>query len=206
MTTIYLMRHAHKNENINYSYDIKNIQELDEKRILSPMGENQAIELCNNNELKNINYIYTSNYVRTMLTVNYLSAKNNLKINVDKDLGERIKSKLKLNVPNNYRINQIMNENYRLQLGESRKQVQNRMEKIINKLINIHNGENILIVSHKNAITMYLLKWCEFIIIDEKVQLKYKDKIIHNGIWNGEPETFKLVFDNQNLVQIDKII
>ena len=63
-TTIYLVRHA---ETINEK-GIRNTNEdsqmINEKEILSIEGEEQAKKLSENNELKNLDIIWSSSYAR----------------------------------------------------------------------------------------------------------------------------------------------
>ena len=60
-----------------------------EKIILSIEGERKAKELSEREELKNIDVLYSSNYVRAIATAKYIANKNNLNINIDERLGER---------------------------------------------------------------------------------------------------------------------
>lgn len=60
-----------------------------EKIILSIEGERKAKELNEREELKNIDVLYSSNYVRAIATAKYIANKNNLNINIDERLGER---------------------------------------------------------------------------------------------------------------------
>lgn len=88
-TIIYLIRHSEQlktNEKCNATEDeqIKN-----EKIILSEAGEKMAKELSLNEELQNIDAVYSSNYARAIATAKYIATQNNLKINIDERLGER---------------------------------------------------------------------------------------------------------------------
>lgn len=66
-----------------------NEQIKNEQIILSANGEKKAYELSLIDELKNIDIIYSSNYIRAISTAKYIALRNNLKINVDERLGER---------------------------------------------------------------------------------------------------------------------
>ena len=53
---------------------------------LSDNGEILAEELSDRAELKNIDVLYSSNYVRAISTAKYIAKKNNIKINIDEGL------------------------------------------------------------------------------------------------------------------------
>ena len=75
---------------INSTYlSCENEQIKNEKIILSIEGEKKAQELSEKEELKNIDILYSSNYVRAIATAKYIADKNNISINIDERLGER---------------------------------------------------------------------------------------------------------------------
>lgn len=88
MTTIYLIRHS-KPLKVNNTFNADNLQIQNEKSSLSIDGEQIAKQKLNNGEFKNIDILYSSNYVRTIQTAKYIADNNNLDINVVSDLGER---------------------------------------------------------------------------------------------------------------------
>ena len=88
MTTIYLIRHS-KPLKVNNNSNSDSLQIQNEKSSLSIEGENIAREKLNNEELQNIDIIYSSNYVRAIQTAKYLAERNDLEINIDSELGER---------------------------------------------------------------------------------------------------------------------
>ena len=88
MITIYLIRHSKPLE-VNNDYTNDNLQLQNEKKILSKEGENIAKEKFNSSIFSNIDYIYSSNYVRAISTAKYIAEKNNLKISIIDELGER---------------------------------------------------------------------------------------------------------------------
>lgn len=57
-----------------------------EQNPLSDKGEILAQELSKIAELKNIDVLYSSNYVRAISTAKYIAEKNNIKINIDERL------------------------------------------------------------------------------------------------------------------------
>lgn len=88
-TIIYLIRHSEQLK-IKGSYLAGEDEQVkNEKIILSIEGERKAKEFSEKEELKNIDVLYSSNYVRAIATAKYIADKNNVDINVDDRLGER---------------------------------------------------------------------------------------------------------------------
>ena len=205
MTTIYLIRHS-KPLKVNNTFNSDNLQIQNEKSSLSIEGEQIAQEKLNKNEFANIDVLFSSNYVRAIQTAKYLSAKNNLEINVISDLGERkfgIDSWDQL--PENFERKQFLDENYKIGDGESQKEVSNRMYSSIMKILDENKNKSIAIVSHATAISYLLKKWCDIQVIDDKLRYSFNNNIILDGYFNY-CETFKLVFDDNNkIINIENI-
>ena len=83
MTIVYLVRHAntfkiHKGiEEVNENLLFSNI-----KTPLSINGEEIAKKLSLNEEFKNLDVVYSSDYVRCMATAKYFAFNNNLKVKI----------------------------------------------------------------------------------------------------------------------------
>lgn len=88
-TIIYLIRHSEQLKMNSKYLSSEDEQIKNEKIILSIEGERKAKELSEREELKNIDVLYSSNYVRAIATAKYRANKNNLNINIDERLGER---------------------------------------------------------------------------------------------------------------------
>ena len=88
-TIIYLIRHSEqlKIKGNVLSKDSDQVQ--NEKIVLSVDGEEKARILSENEELHKIDVLFSSNYARAISTAKYISAKNNIEINIDERLGER---------------------------------------------------------------------------------------------------------------------
>lgn len=199
MTTIYLIRHS-KPMKVNNTFNKDNLQLQNEKSSLSIEGEQIAKDKLNKKEFDGIDIIFSSNYVRTIQTAKYLSEKNNAEINVISDLGERkfgIDSWDEL--PDNFERKQFLDENYKLNNGESQKEVRDRMYSVIMKILNKYPNKRIAIVSHGTAISYLLKKWCDVNIVDDKLRYRFKNEIILDGYFNY-CETFRLVFDDENKI------
>lgn len=205
MTTIYLIRHS-KPLKVNNTFNADNLQIQNEKSSLSIDGEQIAKQKLNNSEFKNIDILYSSNYVRTIQTAKYIADNNNLDINVVSDLGERkfgIESWEQL--PENFERKQFLDENYKIGNGESQKEVADRMYSAIMEILNENKNKRIAIVSHATAISYLLKKWCDIQIVDDKLRYTFNNNILLDGYFDY-CETFKLEFDDiNNLINIENI-
>ena len=85
-TIVYLIRHSVRFNNKEMIESYKTTQNAllkNEKIVLSVTGEKRAEILSNEEELQDIDVVYTSNCVRTLQTAKYLLEKQNLKANID---------------------------------------------------------------------------------------------------------------------------
>lgn len=205
MTTIYFIRHS-KPLNVNNTYTNDNLQIQNEKKILSLEGEKMAKESFDSDIFNNIDCVYSSNYIRAISTAKYVSEKNNLKINIIDDLGERkfgISSWDEL--PKDFERKQFLDENYKIGDGESQKEVRNRMDVAIMRILHENKDKIIAIFSHATAISYLFKKWCDIKIVEDKLRYTFNDNVIFDGYFDY-CETFKLEFDNNfNLINIKNI-
>lgn len=207
ITTLYLIRHSVRMPtSIIESYNTTQSELLlNEKIILNTIGEQRAKILCSKEELQNIDVVYTSNCVRTLQTAKYMLESQNLKVNIDDRLDERRKGISNSDQVPNWFEKQYYDENYKTIGGESQKDVKNRMNEVINEILNRHKDKRIAIFSHGYAITFYLLKFCKLLDIhDKKLKYEYNGKILFDRSINA-PEVFKLTFDNLELKNIELI-
>lgn len=205
MTTIYLIRHS-KPQDIDYNNN-DSFQIQNEKQHLSKEGIELALNKLNIQELKNIDALYSSNYTRAIETAKYISLfNNNIDININNNLGER---KFGINswneLPNDFYKKQFIDENYKINNGESRKEVKNRMYNTIIDIINKNKDRKIAIVSHATAITFLLKKWCNIEINNNKLKCSFNNNVFYYGSIDY-CEIFKLIFDNNKLINIENII
>lgn len=201
MTEVYLIRHS-KRLKVNYIQTKDSLQLQNEKEILSIEGEKLAREKFENNKFNNIDVLFSSNYVRAIGTAKYLANKNNLDINIIDNFGER---KYGINdwseKPQDFELKQLEDENYKLPNGESAKEVSDRMYKALMEIINKYQNKRIAIVTHSIAI-LYLLKiWCDINVKNKTCFYKGKE-LFKNIDYCG---TFKLVFDNDKLIDVERI-
>ena len=203
MTTIYLMRHSIALKNINNDYNNESLQLQNEKMPLSIEGEELASNVSKESELQNIDVVISSNYVRAMSTAKYISKANNVNLIVNSAFGER-----KFGVdswddlPSDFGLRQNDDENYKIGDGESQKEVRERVYKALMKVIDEYKDKRIVIVSHGSAILWLLKQWCDVNLKNKCIT--FNDKlIIYDNIFNCT--TFKLEFDDNKLVNIDKV-
>lgn len=203
-TIVYLIRHSEQLK-IN---GIKNIKEDDqinnEKIILSVEGENKARELSKQEELNDIDVIWSSNYVRAMATAKYIAYRNNLEINIDSNFNERRLGNLETlkelgkDKKYSYIEEQLLDEKLKNIDGENRIEVNKRMTNALNKILEQNEGKNIAVVSHGGSIKFYLLSYCK---LNENLNLEYKGK----ELTIDSPCLLKLTFRNSELVDLEQI-
>ncbi len=203
MTTVYLIRHSEPLKNdIGIKDTNDDILSNNIKMPLSVNGEKLAEKISNNSIFNNIYVIWSSNYVRAMSTAKYFAKKNNLKINISDKLGERIQGiKSWDEFPSDFEEHQFKDENYKIGFGESKKETTTRLLDCLNDLLVQYKDKKILIVGHSTAFAFLLSTWCE---INYSGPYKFNNKDFFDGKWNY-CETFKLEFDNNNLINIENI-
>ena len=207
MTTVYLIRHSvrMKRDCIETYNTIQPRIIKEEKIILSSEGEKRAEILSKEEELQNIDVLYTSNCVRTLQTAKYMMESQNLKANIDERLDERRVGKINDKEVPDWFVRQYKDIDYKTVGGESMREVRNRINEVIEEIIKKHKDKRIAIFTHGYAITSYLLKYCELIhISEERLEVEYNGKTLYNKRLNA-PEVFKLTFDNETLKNIELI-
>ena len=202
---IYLIRHADTIDENGIRNTDETLQDINEKEILSIEGEKNSKELSENDELKNIDMLWSSSYARAKQTAKYIANENNLQYNLDKRLCER-------KLGNREDLAKFMNDkltrdpsreqlafpDFKTRDGESANDTNKRMNEFINEIIEKYEGKRIAIVSHGGAIKFYLLSYCK---VNENLNLEY----------NGEelivksPCLLKLIFKGKDLVSINQI-
>lgn len=85
-TTIYLIRHSEQLRIKGEVFSKDSSQIKNEKIPLSINGEFLAQNLSNMEELKNIDVLFSSSYVRAISTAKYIAKRNNIEINIDERL------------------------------------------------------------------------------------------------------------------------
>lgn len=197
MTTIYLMRHSRGNLDRNYINVNESFQIENEKYILSVDGEKRALKYSQLDELKDIDMVVSSNYVRAMSTAKYIAYANNIPLYIDEDFNERkfgVDDVKKL--PQDFFIKQMNDEDYKLENGESRKEVYDRMIKGLIKVMKKNKDKKAVIVSHASSIAFLLIRWCRVELVKGKYLISFKGEEVLNGF--NSPELLKLEFNEKN--------
>ena len=204
MTIVYLMRHSEPfKQHKGIVISSNNLLEDNKITPLSINGEILANTISKKEEYQNLDSIWSSDYARAMSTAKYFAENNNLKVNISSSLGERIHG---INswedLPQDFEQKQMEDEDYKLDKGESAKQVRTRMYNELIRIINDNKNKRILIVGHSTSIVFLLKTWCN---INYNSDYLFNGNSFFNGVWNY-CTTFKLEFnDNNELISIKTI-
>lgn len=203
-TIVYLIRHSKKLDNslIDLSLSDDDYQIAREKIILSSEGEERAKKLSELQELQDVEVIYSSDHVRAIQTAKYLAEKKQIKINIDSRFNERkggIYKELKS-------LKEYYQENYKNPEGESPKEVRQRTYNAFEDAVKNNKSKKIAIFGHGASLTFLLTNWCklENIADDKRKTLSFNGEIIFDKIFNA-PEVFKIIVDNDKVVNVENI-
>ena len=205
-TIVYLIRHADTIDEKGIRNTKETSQMINEKEILSIKGEEDSKRLSKNVELKNIDTIWCSSYVRAKQTAKYIAEENNLQINLDDRLNERklgnleeIAIFMKDKKTRDPSQEQLLYPKFKTSDGESAEDTNKRMTEFLKECLNENKGKKIAIVSHGGSIKFLLLNWCK---VNENMKLEYKD----NELNVTSPSLLKLTFKDEELMNIEQII
>lgn len=201
MKTIYLVKHSGPFVEIKNYEDYENIlwEDYNRNMILSVEGEKRAEKLCEIEELNNVERIFASDSVRAIASAKYLAEKNNLKIELDERINERIFGIERLSeLPKDFNKLSFDDKNYKMKDGESFNDVDKRFIDFINDLLNQNNNCYILFI-HGLILLSYLEIVCDFKFDGENFNIKFKDKEILNGNPKS-PSVYKITYDDNNFV------
>lgn len=204
---VYLIRHSGPFVKIN-GYDKLPFEIQSNNMILSADAERKAKKLSKLPELNNIDAVYCSNSVRAIATAKYIAYQNNdISLNVQDELNERKFGIKYINeLPNGFIQKQFEDESYKLENGESLKEVNLRIKKYIeNEILNSNNYSKVAIVMHGIAIMTYLKNFCNVTFDKDVFKVMYSNKVIYNSVLKA-PEVFKLEFNEEkNIVNIENV-
>lgn len=205
-TIIYLIRHAETVEENGIRNTDEDYQMINEKEILSVQGEEQAKKLSKNDQLKDLDIIWSSSYTRAKATAKYIASANNLSFNIDSSLNERRLGNLKelgeFMKGKNTRDpsqEQLLDRTFRTSDGESAEQTRKRMNKFFDRILKEYEGKRIAVISHGGSIKFFLLNWC---MVSENVKLVYNQNTILNI---KSPCLLKLIFRKDELINLEQI-
>ena len=204
-TVLYLIRHSE----VCSKSVIKNIQNNDsfqennEKSILSVIGEDKARSLSQIEELKNIDAVYSSNYVRCLSTAKYIAEANDKAINIDERLGERVIGDIDGIDWYDFHQQQMKDFDYKRDGGESLNDTKKRMVDAIKSILMFETDNRVAVVTHSTATTCLLSVWCEVgRNYHNEVILSFNDDTIVDGDWTA-PMVYKVEFDGMNVLSIE---
>ena len=204
-TIIYLIRHSETIDENGIRNTNETIQEINEKEILSIEGEEAARRISENNELQNIDVIWSSNYTRAKQTAKYISYKNNIEYNLDKRLCERklgnIEDLAKFMNDKETRDpsrEQLAFPDFKTRDGESANDTNKRMNEFINEILEKYSEKRITIISHGGSIKFYLLSYCK---VNEDLNFLYNEEKLNVT----SPCILKLTFRKNELVNLEQI-
>ena len=207
MKTIYLIRHSAPFVEIDNYEDFKSVSwnEYNRNMILSSEGEEKAKKLCDIEEFKDIDVIYSADSFRAIGTAKYVAEMNDLKIRLDKRINER---NLGVNtiseLPENFSKDSFDNKELKYKNGESLNEVDNRFNSFINEVLESNNS-NIALFIHGIIMMSYLQNNTDFSFDGRNMKLIFNERIVYDDKMKN-PLVIKLLFDdNKNLINIEYI-
>ena len=205
-TIIYLIRHADTINEIGIRNTNETSQMINEKEILSIKGEEDSKKLSKNKELKNIDFIWCSSYVRAKQTAKYIANENNLQINLDDRLNERKLGNLKEiaifmkdKKTRDPSQEQLLYPKFKTSDGESAEDTNKRMTEFLSECLEKYKEKRVALISHGGTIKFLLLNWCN---VNNNVRLEYKGKELNIT----SPCLLKLTFNEKDLVDLEQIV
>lgn len=149
MTTIYIIRHGETNSNIRHACVGRKDVPLNEK------GIEQAEQLADRLKTVSFDTVYSSPLCRAVDTIEPVMKKGKRLIMnydlIERDFGDwddMTFAEIKESDPVGYAEWKSKWTDFVIPNGESAEQVQRRANKIINKIINEHKGENVALATH----------------------------------------------------------
>lgn len=206
MKTIYLIRHSAPFVEIENYDDYKNVPWSDYNRnmILSSEGEEKAKKLCNIDELKHLDAVYSADSFRAIGTAKYVAEINNLKIKLDNRINER---NLGVNtiseLPENQTLESFKNKDYKFGTGESLNEADKRFNSFINEILE-SNYNNIALFIHGIIMMSFLQNNTSFSFDGKNMRLLFDNKEIYNDKMKN-PMVFKIEYENNMIVDIEEI-
>ncbi|MFC4559274.1 histidine phosphatase family protein [Virgibacillus kekensis] len=185
-TVIYMVRHA------------KSPFVLGEEstRPLSSEGLTAANKVMDILIKRDIDYIVSSPYKRAVQTVEGLAKAKGLPVHQYEELRERAIKGLEFELSEDEIDKAIewsfKDKNFCLENGETTKQAQNRSIPLIMKLLRVHKGENIVIGTHGNIMTIIMNFFNDNFGFD---------------FWKStsKPDIYKLIFNGEELDSVERI-
>ena len=199
MKTIYLIRHSAPFIEIDNYSDYKNVPWNDYNRnmILSSVGEENAKKLCNIEDLRGLDVVYSADSFRAIGTAKYIAEMNNLKIRLDDRINERNLGVKTINeLPENQTIESFNNKDYKFGNGESLNEVDSRFNSFIGNLLK-SNDNKIALFIHGITMMSFLQNNTEFSFDGKNMRSVFNNQEIYNGKMKN-PMIFKITYNDDN--------
>lgn len=176
-TEVIFVRHA----KVNYTPE-------DKERALSKEGMKQREEVLNILKDKEIDIIYSSPFKRAIDTIKPYSLYKNMTINILDDLRERKVSDVFIDDFKTFSTKQWNDFNYKLNKGESLREVQDRGIKVVENIVRKNKGKNIVIGTHGTFLG---------------ILLNFYEKRCDYEFWKNlkMPAIISITYDSQNEVK-----
>ena len=206
MKTLYLIRHSAPFVEIENYSDYENVswQDFNRNMILSVEGENSARKLCDIEEFKNIDAVYSADSFRAISTAKYVAEMNNLKIKLDNRINERNLGVDKISeLPANQIMDSFNNKDYKFGNAESLKEVDERFNAFINDILNKDNQKVALFI-HGIIMMSFLQNNTDFSFDGKTMKLIFNGKEIFNDKMTN-PMIFKIDYDSNKIINIEHI-
>ncbi len=191
--------------NVVYPQEIS-FYEIREKTMLSKRGDLSALKLLKMKDLESVERIYSSSYTSALMTSKYIAEDKNLNVFVDERLNERIVGDLG---SNEYRFLKGMQEhdfNYKLNHGESIKDVHKRMTSFLKMLLE-RQEKSILVFTHNIALMSLCLSWCpKDYNAEDRLVLASDDEVLFDGFFHDLDLIEVCYDDSQKLKSIHRIL
>ncbi|MBD5129683.1 MAG: histidine phosphatase family protein [Ruminococcaceae bacterium] len=187
MTKVYFVRHAQSDSSVHD----------DRARPLTEDGRRDSKAVAWLLSGRNISYIASSPYTRTVETISPFAELSGLKINTYEDLRERSAGGWHGDNFFYFIEKQWADFNYHIEDGECLREVQERNIRVLKNLLAEHNGENIVVATHGTALSTMLNYYYP------RFDFEYFKKIV-----NFMPFVIRLDFEGDMLVnyQVELII
>lgn len=104
---------------------------------------------------------------------------------------------------NDYTTEQLLDEELKNIDGESNKEVRERMKEFFWGVLEQYSGKRIVVVSHGAAIKFLIQEWCRY---NHEEKAFYRNGALVCLSKLESPSALKLVFENKELISIEKLL
>ena len=199
---IFLVSNNLHENNLTYT-DHDDLDTKISTRPLSIEGEILAKNISLLPEFEKVSAIYSSLYSTAIASSKYLANRINKKVFIEEKLNDSKIGILKDKSLSMVRFMQNHDFDIKLNEGESLNEVGNRIEMVINRLVNLNINNKVVLYTHKRTILSYLIKVTKVgYSLDDDIVLEYDEKVVYNEEAK-DADIIKLTFNKKKLVSID---